>query len=677
MCGITGIFGCRYNASHLREQISRMTATLAHRGPDAWGLYVGPGIALGHTRLSIVDLSAGHQPMATAEFVISYNGEIYNYIELREELEQQGVAFATRSDTEVAIKAYQQWGLDAFAKFNGQFALLLWDKKKKRLIAARDRYGVRPLFISRRRGTWYFASEMKAFDTLPDFSRGYDMQHLFEHGLLWNTIGSDTVYRNIRTVEPGTVEIYSDGSEPSIHRFYCLGCMPQDHPVSFDEAGEELREMLRDAVRLRLRSDVPVGMYLSGGIDSSVLALLTSQVMKERFKSFSVTFGDPDFDESAYQNEMVAYIGSEHHAAQIDYDMVSDNFFEAVRHAERPLFRTAPVPLFLLSQLVRENGIKVVITGEASDEILFGYDSYKELKLLQFWSKCPGSAIRPLLIKRLYPHLRHYADSKRYGLMKLYYEDFLNTFDNPLVGLNIRIHNNTVLAAAFNKEFGVKFNRDELIDKITATFPGGYEHWTLLQRNQFLEMKTLLDGYLLSSQGDRMALGHGIEGRFPFLDHRLVEKIFSWPDAYKLKGFSQKHILRSAFRGLIPDSIIDRPKLPYQAPDLRAFIRSGKPVPLVDHYLSTKKIRDSGIFDDRFVARFLKRFAERSADQVGYRDNMLLIFILSAQIALDCAQDACTVPLREDMRTVNIIEPEMESSQTDRGGQNIYGIVNN
>ena len=386
MCGITGIFGKQITSDALRDAVSQMTATLAHRGPDAWGLYVGPGIALGHTRLSIVDLTSGHQPMATTEYVISYNGEIYNYIELRKELEQQGFDFTTRSDTEVAIKAYQQWGLDAFAKFNGQYAILLWDKKKRQLIVARDRYGVRPLFVNRLKDVWYFASEMKAFDIIPEFRREYDMQHLFEHGLLWNNIGSDTVYRGIRTVEPGTVEIYKYGTEPSTYRFYSLGCIPQDSPKSFDEAKEELREMLRDAVRLRLRSDVPVGMYLSGGIDSSVLALLTSQIMKERFKSFSVTFDDPDFDESVYQNEMVAFIGSEHHAAKIDYDTVSDNFFEAVRHAARPLFPPAPVPLFLLSQLVRENGIKVVITGEASDEILFGYDSYKELMLLQFWS---------------------------------------------------------------------------------------------------------------------------------------------------------------------------------------------------------------------------------------------------------------------------------------------------
>lgn len=656
MCGIAGILNFKSDARDFHSRVTSMTAALAHRGPDAWGTYVGRDIALGHARLSIVDLAAGHQPMATAEYVISYNGEVYNYIELREELQQHGVSFKTHSDTEVVIKAYLVWGNDAFARFNGQFAILLWDKIKRQLVVARDRYGVRPLFVTQWQGAWYFASEMKAFDSLPGFKREYDIQHLFEHGLLWNTIGCDTVYKGIRTVEPGTFEVYKGAENPSVHRYCSLGSMPQEAPASFDKAQDELRDMLRDAVRLRLRSDVPVGMYLSGGIDSSVLALLTSQVMGERFKSFSVTFGDPDFDESAYQNEMVAFINSEHHATRIDYDTVSDNFLEVVRHTERPLFRTAPVPLFLLSQLVRENDIKVVITGEASDEILFGYDSYKELKLLQFWSRSPKSAIRPLLIKRLYPHLRHYADTKAYGLMKLYYEDFLDAFSNPLAGLNIRIRNNTVLAAALNKEHGVKFNQDDLIDKVTATFPPEYKDWTLLQQNQFLEMSTLLDGYLLSSQGDRMALGHGIEGRFPFLDHRLVEKIFSWPDAYKLNGFSQKHILRSAFRGLIPDSIIDRPKLPYQAPDLRAFIRNGKPVPLVEQYLSPEMIGEYGVFDERFTARFLRRFTERSAHQVGYRDNMTLVFLLSAQIALYWARHPRQASLNERLRIVDITE---------------------
>lgn len=660
MCGVTGIFACENMQHVLRERISKMVAAFAHRGPDAWGTYAANGIALGHARLSIVDLVAGDQPIETSSSVISFNGEVYNHIELRNELIRLGVRFRTQSDTEVVLRAYETWGVDAFPRFNGQFAFLLWDKYKRELIAARDRYGVRPLYVTRWNGGWCFASEMKAFDGLPGFRREYDLQKLLEHGLLWNTIGSDTVYKGIRAVEAGTIERYADPAEsPQVQRYYSLGCTVQNGSSSFAEAEEELRAILRDSVRLRLRSDVPVGVYLSGGIDSSVIASLTSQVMGERFKSFSVTFDDPDYDESIFQNEMVAHIGSEHHARRIDYDDISDHFMEAVYHAERPVFRTAPVPLFLLSKLVRENGIKVVLTGEASDEILYGYDSFKELKLLRFWSRSPESACRPRLIRRLYPHLPHYADERGYGLMKLYYEDFLGTHSNNLAGLNIRIRNNTVLASTFNKDHCIKIDEEGLSDKISSSFPPGHENWTLLQRNQYLEMRTLLSGYLLSSQGDRMALGHGVEGRFPFLDHRFVERAFSWPDLYKLKGFSQKHILRSAFRGHVPDSIIDRPKLPYQAPDLKAFIRNGKPVAIAERFLSPDVIREYGIFDERFVARFLRRFADRATDQVGYRDNMTLVFMLSAQIAHYWARNPRRTAPDERKRTVDIVETEL------------------
>ena len=656
MCGITGIFRYGDKASDLRTTITHMTAALTHRGPDSWGTYVGKGIALGHARLSILDLPAGHQPMVISDWVISFNGELYNHIELRQELQQRGVRFLTRSDTEVVIRAYMMWGTDAFARFNGQFALIIWDRKARRLVVVRDRYGIRPLYVMRRKGAWYFASEMKAYDRLPQFRREYDMQHMFEHGLLWNTIGSDTVFKGIRAVEAGTFEIYSGLNEPSVHRYYSLGSQPQERPVQFEEAQEELRAMLFDAVRLRLRSDVPVGVYLSGGIDSSVIAHLTSQIMGTRFRSFSVTFKDLDFDESGYQKEMVAGIGSEHFSVPIDYDVISENFLDTVYHAEKPLFRTAPTPLYLLSNLVRSNDIKVVLTGEAADEILYGYDSYKELKLLEFWARNPDSAWRPLLIKRLYPHIRHYTDQKSFGLMRLYYEGFLGTHSNILAGLNIRIRNNTVLAAALNKAHGILFSEDDLMDKIRSSYPEGYKSWSVLQRNQFLEMKTLLSGYLLSSQGDRMSLGHGVEGRFPFLDHRFVERAFSWPDSYKLNGFSQKHILRSAFRGLIPKSIIDRPKLPYQAPDLKTFIRKGKPVPLVKEFLSPEIIKDYGLFDERFIARFLRRISERPPDRVGYRDNMTLVFVLSAQMALYWARNPRQVELDERMRTVDIME---------------------
>lgn len=656
MCGFVGIFG-QFEDRLTTGALSRsMLGALVHRGPDEWGSYVSAECSFAHARLSIIDVRDGQQPMSDGRYVIAYNGEVYNYIELRRELLAEGCVFTTHSDTEVILKAFAAWGQKAFSRFNGQFAALIWDKKERTLTAFRDRYGIRPLFMLPFRGCWFFASETKAFDVIPGYTRRFSPQHLFEHGLLWNTLGTDTVFEDILTVPAATSMSLRPGDEPSFHRYYTLGETNQPAPKNFEQAKEELSELLSDSVRLRLRSDVPVGAYLSGGIDSSVITHLTARYNKEAFKTFSIGFSDSDFDESCYQAEMVESIGSEHSPITIGYDDVDTNFMQAVYHCERPLFRTAPIPLYLLSQTVRDHGMKVVLTGEASDEILFGYDSYKELKLLQFWSRFPQSQLRPQLIKRLYPHLHHYADSQQYGLMRMYYEGFLDSFKNGLASLNIRVANNRVLENYFNKDLGVAYNQEALLEKVGNTMPSGQKNWTLLQRNQYLEMQTLLDGYLLSSQGDRMSLAHGVEGRYPFLDHRLIERAFSYPDSYKLSGFSQKHILRKTFMGRIPDSIVDRPKLPYQAPDLRAFIRDGRYTATVEEFMSPQSIEEYGLFDPKMVSRFLKKHQLRMRDQVGYRDNMLITFMLSAQICNHWIKNPKSHLLNPNKQVVNFTD---------------------
>ena len=320
-----------------------MISTLQHRGPDGWGVYYSSGMTLGHNRLSIIDLSTGDQPMISQRYAISYNGEIYNYVELRIELLKKGCKFQTSSDTEVILKAFEVYGLDTFKKLNGQFALLLWDKKKKRLIAGRDRYGMRPLYVLGFNDSYYFSSEMKAFDVIDDYQRCFDIDRLFEHALLWNTIDDETVYRDIRSVSAGTFEVFERGKSPVRHRYYEIGesqgCSPPDITI----AVEEFTELLNDSVNLRLRSDVPVGAYLSGGIDSSVISYLTALNKKERFKTFSVTFEDKDFDETSFQKELVSQLNTSHFEQSIDCKRINDNFLDAVYHFERPVFRTAGI----------------------------------------------------------------------------------------------------------------------------------------------------------------------------------------------------------------------------------------------------------------------------------------------------------------------------------------------
>ncbi len=273
---------------------------------------------------------------------------------------------------------------------------------------------------------------------------------------------------------------------------------------------------------------------------------------------------------------------------------------------------------------------------EGADEILFGYDSFKELKLLEAWSKDPRSESIPQMIKKLYPHLQHYKDPKRFGLMRMYYEGFLGNYNNELAGLNIRVHNNKALLNYLNKDLLTspsRYSRDRQTEQIKSILPDNFSRWSLLQKNQFLEFKTLLSGYLLSSQGDRMSMAHSVEGRYPFLDHRIVETLFYYPDHFKLNNFKQKYLLGKAYAPDIPDTIINRPKRPYMAPDLVSFFRSGHLTEQAEYFLGKKTIEDYGIFNYKFVSRLIKKFEQNMPEEIGYRDNMLFIFILSSQIA--------------------------------------------
>lgn len=656
MCGIAGILDFKTDNGLHKSTLCSMISSLTHRGPDGWGTYVTKGLALGHTRLSILDLEGGHQPIMTDRSAMVYNGEVYNYLELRADLQKKGITFLTTSDTEVVVKAYEEYGEKAFSLFNGQFAIAIWDRINKELVLARDRYGVRPLYVLQKDNTWYFSSEMKAFDVLPGYCRSYEIENLFDHALLWNTLGDATVYKDIRSLPAGTFEVYRAGCSPRSCRYYEIGetFTGSFSHKNFGSAKEEFESVLESAVELRLRSDVPVGAYLSGGIDSSVIAHLVGRHKQERLQTFSIAFEDSDYDESAYQKEMAARLNVSHNEIMINYGSISDNFLDAVYHTEQPMFRTAPVPLYLLSKEVMDKRVKVVLTGEGADEILFGYDSFKEVKLLQTWRREPNKDKIDLILRDLYPHLKNYSDPKHIGMMRMFYEDFLGDFDNELVSLNIRTNNNMAIERFFKKDYGISFNKDRLIEKVKNVLPGNYSAWSLLQKNQFIEMRTLLSGYLLSSQGDRMSLAHGIEGRYPFLDHRLIELLFSYPDEFKLNGSIQKFLLKECYQDAIPKSIIERPKRPYMAPDFKSFFENGKLKERAGYFLSEAVIKEYGIFEERAVRRFLDKYQREIPQTIGYRDNMIITFLLSAQMAVYWSKTPKKIKLNPALETVKI-----------------------
>ena len=634
MCGIVGLTGS-YKKRESKEIVERMVSSLSHRGPDEWGTFISDVVALGHARLSIIDLAGGHQPMTSAISCLSFNGEIYNYLELRRELEAESCIFSTASDTEVLQKALDTWNVDALAKLNGQFAFLYWNRKRDELIIARDRYGIRPLYYTKTDKGYAFASEIKGLRAVPGLQLKWHIPNVLEHGLLWNTLDDHTVFDGVHSLPGGHYKLFSkQGEKPSIP-YYELGQEFSGDIASngIEEAADQLVEKLRCAVELRLRSDVPVGCYLSGGIDSSVTSYLAHKIKGKRFKSFSVAFQDKSFDESEYQKIMSNWLGSEHHEVLVGSEEIQRVFFDAAIHFERPIFRTAPIPMFLLSKMVREQGIKVVLTGEAADEILFGYDSYKEIELLRRWaSGMDGDNVSEVL-KYFYPHLDHFKDARQLGMLKMYYEGFKDRINGPLAGLIIRASNNQVLRQMIHPDHNVDSSLEDLSIRIDNLTPSHIKEQSLLRRHQYWEMKTLLSGYLLSSQGDRMAMAHSVEGRFPFLDHTVVEWVFALPQKLKLtEEFSQKHILREAFKRVLPIQILDRPKRPYMAPDISAFFPKGVAGSLVEEFLSSEAVKTAGIFDPKMVARFLQKLVRRGTENAGYRDNMLITFLLSAQV---------------------------------------------
>jgi len=409
MCGVAGYFQISRQQNQGRHTLERMIYPVQHRGPDGFGFFTGKNAGLAHARLSIVDLQGGWQPITNEDKTlwIVFNGEIFNYPELREELLKRGHTFTTHSDTEVILHLYEEKGSQCLADLNGQFAIAIYDNQKQSLFMARDRMGIRPLFYTFHNGTFYFASEIKSlFNADADIPREIAPQVLSEIFTFWSPAGEETIFAGVKQLLPGHfMEITGSGIQKP-QCYWSIPFCPDDPGFRTEQSyAEELRELLIDSVRLRLRADVPVGAYLSGGLDSSAITSLVKHYTDNPLKTFSVSFNDKIYDETSEQQEMVDYLETDHYQVTCSYGDIAASFPDVIWHAETPILRTAPTPLYLLSKLVRRNHYKVVLTGEGADEILGGYDIFKEAKVRAFIRSQPDSEIRPQLLKRLYPYL--------------------------------------------------------------------------------------------------------------------------------------------------------------------------------------------------------------------------------------------------------------------------------
>jgi asparagine synthase (glutamine-hydrolysing) len=611
-----------------------MIDLIDHRGPDESAVYVRDRAGLAHARLSIIDLTSGQQPMHNETDTVSivFNGEIFNFPELRDSLIKQGCRFKTRSDTEVILRLYELKGEDCVHDLNGQWAFAIWDAREQKLFVSRDRLGIAPLFYTQTAGAFIFASEIKAIFADSRVARRVDIAGLNEIFTFWVNLPPRTFFENIRELPPGHSLVFKDGGV-RVASYWRLNYPASRPPRAVDEreCAERLRELLVDATRLRLRADVPVGAYLSGGLDSSVIAAIVRRYTETPLKTFSVSFEEAEFDESCHQKEVAGALGTDHCEVPCSYGDIGRVFPRVVWHAEKPILRSAPAPLFILSRLVRESGYKVVLTGEGSDEIFGGYDIFKEAKVRRFCGVRPESQMRPLLLKRLYPYLPNLqAQSPAY--LQAFFHVGGRYASSRLFSHLPRWELTSKLKIFLSPECLRRVAADDLYEQIEAQLPKDYDRWDCFSRAQYLETKYLLPGYILSSQADRVAMAHSIEARYPFLDHRVVEFANGLPPGLKMKVLREKYILKRAAGGLVPASIRNRAKQPYRAPDGKSFF-AGSAREYAEAALSSARIDRNGIFHAAAVQKLVEKV--RRGQAIGIKDNMAFVGVLSTQLAVD------------------------------------------
>ena len=614
------------------REMRQMLAMLRHRGPDEFGILLDKEVGLGNARLSIIDLSGGSQPIQNEDETlwIVFNGEIFNYIELRADLEARGHVFRTSSDTEVILHLYEEFGADCLAKMNGQFAIAIWDTQRRRLFLARDRLGVRPLFYTEIPGnTILFGSEIKAILSDSRVKAEIDPAMMDQIFRFWAPLSPNTVFRGIKELPPGHY-LVADRQSVRVERYWSneFPAEAQGKPArSMEAVVEEFRELLIDACRVRLRADVPVGSYLSGGLDSSTIASVVRRHMTNRLVTFSIAFTDQQFDESEFQQEMAANLGTDHHVVRATHEDIGRAFPDVIWHTEVPIMRTAPAPMFLLSKLVREQNFKVVLTGEGADEFLAGYDIFKEAKVRRFWARNAQSKWRARLLSRLYPDISGLSRSNPEFLAAFFGEGLEDT-DSPWYSHAVRWKNNR-RTRRFLQEGSPAESESSQFDRMAASLPREFKQWDPLARAQYLEITIFLSQYLLSSQGDRMGMAHSVEGRFPFLDVRMVEFCNRLDPRMKMRVLKEKYLLKKAAEPWLPDIIRRRPKRPYRAPVHRSFFNESTPE-YVRELLAPEGIKKAGLFKSGPVEQLVAKI--QAGAPVGETDDMALAGILSTQL---------------------------------------------
>jgi asparagine synthase (glutamine-hydrolysing) len=612
MCGIAGIVGSEPLSTEDRQRLPGMRDLIAHRGPDDAGEYHDERAALGHRRLSIVDLAAGHQPLSNehGSVWIVFNGEIYNHADVRPELEGAGHVYRTRSDTETIVHAYEQWGDSCVEHLRGMFAFAIWDAPRRRLLLARDRLGVKPLYWARTGTRLLFGSEIKSILESGLIPAEADESRLPELLSTRYLSGAETLFKGIHRLLPGHTLVFEQG-QITIREYWDIPAGRGDERLASipdQDAVQQFRELLEQAVRIRLMADVPLGMFLSGGLDSSAIAALMAGMIDRPLQTFSVAFKDRAYSELDYARQVSTAIKADAHEIVID----EHDFFGAlprlIWHEDEPIAHPSSVPLYFVSELARQH-VKVVLTGEGSDELLAGYAKYP--KALVNWRAAAAYGVLPHPLRSwiagsvvpLLPHaIARYARRSFVSMERTPEAMFFDNF--AAIGL---ARQRDLLAARFAGS-----SPAEAYGPSRHYFDAPHGDSTVLDRLLYADLKTYLVELLMKQ--DQMSMAASIESRVPFLDHRLVEFAASLPPRLKLRGFTTKWILREAVRSILPAEILSRPKMGFPVP-FGVWMR-GQWSSIARDVLLDSRSRQRGIIEPAGVERLISAH-ESGAAQGG------------------------------------------------------------
>lgn len=597
MCGICGVFNYKNKSRIDKDTVEKMLYTIRHRGPDDSRIQIFDEIALGFARLSFIDLNGGMQPIQNEDEKITMicNGEIYNYQELKKELIKKGHRFRTKTDVEVIVHLYEEYGTDFPNHLNGQFAIALYDDRKKQLLLIRDHVGIAPLFYTITDGKIVFASEIKAILEYPGIERKLNLKAVDQLMNFPGIVSPTTFFDQIYSIECGHMFLIRQDGECKNIEYWDV--MYEEQEEDWGEAYyiETLREMLKNAISARLVADVPIGFYISGGLDSSVVACYIGKYLLNSYYSFAAEIISGGLDESRFQKIVHDYVDSKHYSVEITEEKIWENLSNVIYHAESAVKESYDVAAYLLSGLVQQSPAKAVLTGQGSDEFFYGYAGYV-VDLFRDMQKDQMSAEECEVNERLWgdPYFRFERDHPRIRKIhtQIYSEDLRREIDKFSAWAESPINVERVKGLSSQK------------------------------RRSYIDFKLRLSDHLLGEHGDRMFFSHSVEGRHPFLDVELLSFVTGIPDKYKLKGTKEKYILQKAAEGIVPQEILKRKKFPFQAPGMSAMVKKSGG----GEFLSDSMIKKYGIFDADYVKKMKQMYCQDDFTLMGaYEIDYLMI----------------------------------------------------